>query len=964
MNQYQKWPEENYPKKCPVHNCYVFHPTNSPNFIPTQKTFVVQKKPQIIQIKNLNNNPQYNSYTNYNQTDPNILLRQYQSPDGVLRGYNNNYSFYVSGSSKVKSNVTINNQINNYTTQTMGQYPMKINGNNPSYLILEKEPIYYNYNTNYNTNNYNQMPNKNVNIQQRVYQAPKIEKRTVKRIIDKEPITQKNSKLSQVQNNIKRNINTVKQKEMFKKINTNNNNYAKYNRYQISNKKNISPIIPRKGQYQQLPQQKKSNKSISYEQRPYQYRVYTEQNDYQPYGEYSYNNYNNYPNYNYPMANNQREYTSRTELPEQRGYNNYEYEQEDYEEEDNEDEDDIYEVPVQNNTNNNNTNMNIKRGYYPERPFIRINAQPNRKKYGVYTQTLAMNSNYYNDEYEYDPNNGRYITENNGNYYSQPKYVAENYSKRYTKQDKEFTPFQKSLRNIQLNNEEIEIENNQRSNSRVKIRTSRANNHRLYISNNNRSYPRRNYRTYTEQNAYRNDYILQDLEDEDYEYVNKYKYNNNNQKVQKNNYNNEEEIENDDDSDNNDGEKMYDNDKLIKANEDNFKIVQKKGNKENYDFLNNEDEIPHDKDEIPPKRKMKNIETEINEKYYDNQGNYLGEKKIITTKQVPIDEDNINIQQEGDNEEEDQEQEEVEEYESENANYVDSNENEEYVPYKSSNKKFEKRGKKISNNSDKKLERPSKYKSYFGDSSNNVYYESKGDSKDLNQERKKLNINTKVINNQDIQIRNSQLGIQSENLCVPAESNHHDDENEEKESDDGTENDNDEKEADEQQIEENEIFDDDNDGQVNENNNEINEEKNDIINNNKNEQENEELNNLHEENQEENNLQNQEYENEMQYGNEEQMNNDKEIINENNNINNGEEQNLQYNDNEDVEQENIPNENGEEEYLGEEYKENGEKMDDIENENINNHDENNNELENNEEEGVEEEENGNYDIES
>ena len=73
---------------------------------------------------------------------------------------------------------------------------------------------------------------------------------------------------------------------------------------------------------------------------------------------------------------------------------------------------------------------------------------------------------------------------------------------------------------------------------------------------------------------------------------------------------------------------------------------------------------------------MKNIETEINEKYYDNQGNYLGEKKIITTKQVPIDEDNINIQQEGDNEEEDQEQEEVEEYESENANYVDSNENE------------------------------------------------------------------------------------------------------------------------------------------------------------------------------------------------------------------------------------------------------------------------------------------------
>ena len=63
--------------------------------------------------------------------------------------------------------------------------------------------------------------------------------------------------------------------------------------------------------------------------------------------------------------------------------------------------------------------------------------------------------------------------------------MTDKYSKRYKKQDKEFTPFQKSIRNIQLNNEEIEIENNQRSNSRVKIRTSRADNHKLYISNKN-----------------------------------------------------------------------------------------------------------------------------------------------------------------------------------------------------------------------------------------------------------------------------------------------------------------------------------------------------------------------------------------------------------------------------------------------------------------------------------------------
>ena len=101
--------------------------------------------------------------------------------------------------------------------------------------------------------------------------------------------------------------------------------------------------------------------------------------------------------------------------------------------------------------------------------------------------------------------------------------------------------------------------------------------------------------------------------------------------------------------------------------------------------LYNEEEIPHDKDEIPNKKKMKNIETEINEKYYDNQGNYLGEKKIITTKQVPVDENNIPQDEENGEEE----QEDVEEYESENANNLDNNN--EYIPYKSNNRKFKKR---------------------------------------------------------------------------------------------------------------------------------------------------------------------------------------------------------------------------------------------------------------------------------
>ena len=510
MDNYQKWSEQNYPKKCPVHNCYVFHPSNSSNFQPNQQQYVLQQKPKIIQIKNLNNNTntrQYNQLTQIDQSDPNSLLRQYQSPDGVLRGYNNNYSFYISGSSKIKSNVTINNQINNYTTQTMAPYPFQNrqnqNSNNTStYLILEKDPIIYNYNTsNINGFKYNEVQNKNNNVQQRVYQAPKIEKRTVKRIVDKEPFDQKYARYMQNQKDNFRNINTIKQKEMFQKINLNNynNNYRKYSGNNISIKRNISPMIQRPNNYsrplisptqrminQPSLQQKRSANNISYEQRPYQYRVFTEQNEYQPYG--------NYPKYNYQKQNRQKEYTSRTEMPDQRGYN-YEYEQEDYEdEEDNEDEDDVYEVPVQYNNNRRNININ-QREYYSERPFMRINSNRNGKKYGIYTQTLAMNKNYYNNEYEYEPNNVRYISEKN-NYYSQPKYRQEQFGRKYQRQEKEYTPFQKSLRNIRLNNEEIEMENDERNNNRVKIKTSGADNHRLYISNSSKSFPRKNYRTF------------------------------------------------------------------------------------------------------------------------------------------------------------------------------------------------------------------------------------------------------------------------------------------------------------------------------------------------------------------------------------------------------------------------------------------------------------------------------------
>ena len=79
MSQYQKWPEEKYPKKCPVHNCYVFHPINSQNYQTNQPTYIVRPKQQIIQTNNFNNQiaRQNNTYTQNDQLEPNFLLKQY-----------------------------------------------------------------------------------------------------------------------------------------------------------------------------------------------------------------------------------------------------------------------------------------------------------------------------------------------------------------------------------------------------------------------------------------------------------------------------------------------------------------------------------------------------------------------------------------------------------------------------------------------------------------------------------------------------------------------------------------------------------------------------------------------------------------------------------------------------------------------------------------------------------------------
>ena len=1053
MEQYKDWQEgdNNLHAKCPIHNIIVSpminqNPTNYEmnRIIPSnyiqQGPHIYPSQRQIIQTTNQNlsnnyynypqysyqNNQQYNfnkinNNNNYNQreynhpskyknkiSNPNNTdtFTKYESSDGVLRGYTNNYSFYVSGSSKIKPKIDIKNEPNQYNNSNInyintnqnqyeyqnsnlsqnniGQYQNIINSNNngqimnqndnSSYIIrvIDNEPNIYNsqnqqYENNYYNNNvYYINENENGIIEQRNFQQPKIQRRIVNTIPSQEPsdsrreyyiIEPKDNLRNRNQNSYRNNNIQQRPIPTFQKIN--NTGFKKYysnvinerheNTNQINDhfnsyqpiKRNNTPNIqrPNTTNYQNYSglrmyrQQKRiidpnysqnNPTSLSYNQ-IYPYKTYTEQNDglfvrnetesptyKSPYVGYSPNINDN--RYVYPSYNRQREYTSRTELQNQRGFE-YEYE--------NDEDDDIYEVPEQYNKNNNI----INRAYYEERrpnniserPFTRISnysqTQRRGRKYGVYTQTLAMNKNYSNNnEYEYEidmPGNRSYnnIKEN----YSQPKIMRPiNEVQRLLKQKREYSAFERSLRNIRNNEEEIELENRERNN-RMRIRTGGNNKQRIHSLNNSIGRNKR-YRTFTEQQDYRNQdqgYILQDIDDsniEDYDMyqnqINKNKnikkYNNlrivqnvqngkienrrkpypqynqeendyyeeeqiesnlnrnnvKNRNINRNNFNPEEEIE--DDDDNNGEEQMYDSSQLIKAKEGNFGIVQNNFNemeiKDNYkknrrgkiiesqrninDQLQEnegemeeqgnieEDEIyrnrdtPQDRDEDMQNngKNMKNIETEINEKYYDNQGNYLGEKKIITTKQVPINnkrEEYIPQQDEGEYFEEQEEQEE--------------NENE-YIPYQSSHKKFKKRGEnmigreieKTNLNMNENNYKESKYHSYFGNSNNNVYYEIKGVSGEIQEESK----NDEEIGNKNDKhpmtlTKNVTFGIQSENLCVPAEDNEKENkENEQKH------NNNDEKEADEQQFEENAEMDEEDEEQNN-----INRDNNDKHNN-------------------------------------------------------------------------------------------------------------------------------------
>ena len=1166
MEQYRKWPEEyeNYPiqnimiSEMPNQNqlkykriIYTNNAQQEPQMYPSQgKNFQVRN--QYIKYNMNNSNQNRNNYNNYSQfTTPNqnyirnnqinsnyIQRRYYKSPnteqskntnskydkfskyessDGVLRGYTNNFSFYESGSSQTKPKVTsyASNQYNNnnnniYTNRnvqynniqrtnisqgTTKRYHNNINtinnnrqiinanqNDNSSYIIrvIEDDPVNYNspnqqqyVNMDYN-NNENVYYNENRYATQN-YRPPTIQRRMVKRVVHKQPNSTRGEYYTEGPNDNLRNYNSnqnlyrndVQQEspnigyrkiissninqrndlypyQFIRRNNTPNAPYSNYSR-PILQRRIIEPNYP-----------ENNITSVSYNAK-YPYKTFTEQNNNyiiartennsprnrSPFVGHSPNiNIHRYNRYVFQNQFNpkQREYGSRTEQN-QRGYE-YEYEKEDDE--------DVYEVPEQFNNNRDREYIEQRRpNIVVERPFTRINnysqTQRNGKKYGVFTQTLAMNRNYYSnndgEEYEYEvPNNFRNnrIREN----YSQPKIMRPiNDVQRLLKNKREYSAFERSLRNIRDNEEEIELEN-ERRNNRVKIKTTGENNIR-YISNNN-GRPSREYKTFTQQQDYRaqgQGYILQDIDDSNFEDYDTYQNQSNKnmvvspneinqrnrvqkQYIQGKNYYEEEQMGNiqnlnnlrniqnyneqevDEDDDNDEEEQMYDSSQLITAKEDNFGIVQNvkdKGNINNHEMddeevehaqiqmnegemeeqrstENNEiyrrEEVPEDRDEniLPNGKNLKNIETEINEKYYDNQGNYLGEKKIITTEQVPREE---YLQQDDEYYEE---QEEIEE-----------NENE-YTPYQSSHKKFKRRGENmvrrigqkieggdmnknqnlkmnINDNNYKESDSKSKYQSYFGDSNNNVYYEIKGVSGEAKEESKtEEDIGTKSSKEPVTLVKNVTFGIESENLCVPANENENGNETEnniresEKQRNTNTNTNIDEKEADEQQVDENaEIEEEEQNLHQNDGNNElpiehsVNENINDNINDNDNNGEiseniNENFNeskkieyestNQNYSNKKENNLNNGDDQN---YNNHEENNENTNNYEEDNNHVDGNNNHYNENDNNYEGNNNLYEENNNNyEENNNHYNENGNNDKDNENENNNIYEEDNN----------------------
>ena len=289
-----------------------------------------------------------------------------------------------------------------------------------------------------------------------------------------------------------------------------------------------------------------------------------------------------------------------------------------------------------------------------------------------------------------------------------------NNGQRLVNRNMEESIFERSLKNIKDNKKQIQLEN-EKKNFRIRNRGPN-NNHSIYISNDSKGNKQiyyknskeiesnrskiNNYKIQSNKNNIiknKNREILRENEikkfipkyytiDNDYHKKNSFQYINNSSSNEEEQINNSNKIIYS--KINNFG--IIHNNKLQKR-EDEYhykKRIQKINEQENElerlkqeeiipqrninfkinkeEYLYQREDSPHDVDEHNQKRSKnyKNLQQDIYERYYDNQGNYLGKKKILPTKQIPI----INSEQkEGDeleyHQEEFEEKEEQEEQE-------------------------------------------------------------------------------------------------------------------------------------------------------------------------------------------------------------------------------------------------------------------------------------------------------------
>ena len=605
-----------------------------------------QNSPLINNIQKNSNSSQYYSQNNkylitFNSNQRKLELEGKRSSDGVLRGYTNNCSFYVSGSSDLNSTINYKNKAhqnkekNNYENKTFENKisysknntnktnNIKINNN---YEMTKYENYQFknkdNKNNNYTKINTN-LKNKNINnYKSPINSANAKEKKPKINYAQTEPSnnviyfsqnTSFNSN-SKYASNYDKGKNTANNKSNYYINNLNDNNQKRV--YKTSTNTNYNDIS-RKNYFltesEPKPGQTKRNNTPSALRLGDKYISSKEEK-----------RINYYKiNINNDEKNKGRRHIS--EIP-----NNYIRERNTYNLDKNSLNNTTKNPPTKNTFNkpNSNSNSNLNTKYIR---YNKFDIKPGERKYGTRTETYSFDNRNYcsallsKNEKEVDINElprykekinyirkispKRYGTHSIN--YSLPKYERRNYSvnteksamnrernneyevndinkyqkgknNNYNYNKKEYTSYERGLKNIIDNKKEIEKD------EKIKANKRETNHHKLYISNNlsqNKKYKTNTQSDYANR---RNKYNLGNLNEYEVEIDSKNKYDkykrNKNQdknikkievKINKNNYfkeneNLEEELEIEDDNEQNEyipPKQIFEN-----KNDNNYKI--------------------------------------------------------------------------------------------------------------------------------------------------------------------------------------------------------------------------------------------------------------------------------------------------------------------------------------------------------------------------------------------------------